>query len=53
MRVRAVPVVENDEVVKLRGALMDITKEKLEAIELLKAKEVAERAAQVKTDFYR
>lgn len=51
VRVRAVPVVENDEVVKLRGALMDITKEKLEAIELLKAKEVAERAAQVKTDF--
>ncbi len=51
VRVRAVPVVENNQVVRLRGALMDITKEKLEAIELLKAKEMAERAAQVKSDF--
>src|SRR5690606_39866379 len=51
VRVQAVPVVENGLVVKLRGALMDIHKEKLEAIELMKAKELAERAAQVKTDF--
>ncbi|GGG79355.1 hypothetical protein GCM10007415_09440 [Parapedobacter pyrenivorans] len=51
VRVRAVPVVENNQVVRLRGALMDITKEKLEAIELLEAKEMAERAAQVKSDF--
>jgi len=51
VRVRAVPVVENNQVIRLRGALMDITKEKLEAIELLKAKEMAERAAQVKSDF--
>ncbi|PPL03134.1 PAS domain-containing hybrid sensor histidine kinase/response regulator [Parapedobacter indicus] len=51
VRVRAVPVVENNQVVRLRGALMDITKEKLEAIELLNAKEMAERAAQVKSDF--
>ncbi len=51
VRVRAVPVVANNHVIKLRGALMDITKEKLEAIELLKAKEMAERAAQIKSDF--
>ncbi|MEC3879321.1 PAS domain-containing hybrid sensor histidine kinase/response regulator [Parapedobacter sp. 10938] len=51
VRVRAVPVVKDNQVVKLRGALMDITKEKLEAIELRKAKEMAERAAQVKSDF--
>ncbi|MFB2120931.1 ATP-binding protein [Parapedobacter sp. 2B3] len=51
VRVRAVPVVENNQVVKLIGALRDITKEKLEAIELLRAKEIAERAAQVKSDF--
>lgn len=51
VRVRAVPVVENNQIIKLRGALMDITKEKLEAIELVKAKEMAERAAQVKSDF--
>src|SRR5690606_26388909 len=51
VRVRAVPVIENNQVIRLRCALMDITKEKLEAIELLKAKEMAERAAQVKSDF--
>lgn len=51
VRVRAVPVVENNQVVRLRGALMDITKEKLEAMALMKAKELAERAAQVKSDF--
>lgn len=51
VRVRAVPVVRDNRVIKLRGALMDITKEKLEAIELRKAKEMAERAAQVKSDF--
>lgn len=51
VRVRAVPVVRDNQVVKLRGALMDITKEKLEAIELLRAKDMAERAAQVKSDF--
>lgn len=51
VRVRAVPVVENNQVVSLRGALMDINKEKLEALELLEAKEMAERAAQVKSDF--
>ena len=51
VRVRAVPVVENNQVVKLRGALMDITKEKLEAMELRKAKEMAERAVKAKSDF--
>lgn len=51
VRARVVPVVKDNRVIKLRGAVMDITKEKLEAIELLKAKEMAERAAQVKSDF--
>src|SRR5690606_20509125 len=48
---RAVPVVENGQVVKLRGALMDITTEKLEALEVRKAKEMAERAMKAKSDF--
>lgn len=51
IRVRAVPVIENNQVIRLRGALMNITKEKMEAIELLKAKELAEHAAQAKSDF--
>ena len=51
IRVRAVPVVKDNRVIKLRGALMDITKEKLEAIELRKEKEMAEHVAQVKSDF--
>src|SRR5690606_2280968 len=51
VRARVVPLVKDNRLVKLRGAVMDITKEKLEAIELLKAKEMAERAAKIKSDF--
>ncbi|MBK1441765.1 PAS domain S-box protein [Parapedobacter sp. ISTM3] len=45
------PVVENNCVVKLRGATMDITEQMKTTQALLEAKNKAEEAAQAKTDF--
>ncbi|WP_090604501.1 ATP-binding protein [Parapedobacter koreensis] len=45
------PVVENNKVVKLRGATMDITEQMKATQELLEAKNKAEEAARAKTDF--
>ncbi|PUZ30188.1 PAS domain S-box-containing protein [Chitinophaga costaii] len=46
-----VPVVKDGEVVRISGALMDITKRKEDELELIAAKNVAEDAARTKSDF--
>lgn len=51
IRVIGVPVFADNEVVMIRGALMDITKKKGDTLELIEAKEAAENAAQAKSDF--
>lgn len=51
VRAFGVPVVKEGEVVMLKGALMDITKEKEDALQLVKAKEQAEEASKAKSNF--
>ncbi|MFB2119057.1 ATP-binding protein [Parapedobacter sp. 2B3] len=51
VRVLGAPVVNDEQVIAMRGAVMDITKEKEDADRLLKAKEAAEEAAKAKTAF--
>ncbi|MBN9385367.1 MAG: PAS domain S-box protein [Chitinophagaceae bacterium] len=52
-RVRAIgsPVIKDEEVVAVQGALMDITKIKETEAALIQAKELAENSARAKTDF--
>ncbi len=51
VRVLGTPVIEGGEVIAMRGAVMDITKEKEDANRLLKAKEAAEEATKARTTF--
>ncbi|HJT74684.1 MAG TPA: ATP-binding protein [Chitinophaga sp.] len=51
IRVIGVPVIKDEEVVMIRGALMDITKRKEDELELIMAKNIAEDAARAKSDF--
>lgn len=51
VRLYGIPSVIDGRVISMHGALMDITKQKQDAIELLNAKNRAEQAAQSKTDF--
>lgn len=51
VRATGIPVIEGDEVIKLRGALMDITSIKAIEQELTNAKNEAEIAFKVKSDF--
>ena len=48
---RGVPYVENGEVTKLHGTLMDVTKQKEVESELINARLVAENMARIKQDF--
>lgn len=51
LRTIGIPIVKDGKVVKLRGALMDITERKNSEAELLRAKQAAETAAQAKQQF--
>jgi len=51
VRIFGVPVIKNGEVIMVRGAMMDITKEKENSLELERAKNEAEKAASAKSDF--
>ncbi|WP_353140367.1 histidine kinase dimerization/phospho-acceptor domain-containing protein, partial [Pseudopedobacter sp.] len=51
VRAIGVPVIKNDEVIMLRGALMDITLKKENELALIKAKDLAESASKAKSDF--
>ncbi len=51
VRLIGIPLVEQDEVTMLRGALTDITKEKEDQLTLIQAKNIAEDAARSKTEF--
>jgi signal transduction histidine kinase/ActR/RegA family two-component response regulator len=51
VRASGIPVTKGNSVIKLRGALMDITSKKLIEQELIDAKNEAENAFKVKSDF--
>ncbi|MEC5145848.1 ATP-binding protein [Chitinophaga sp. 212800010-3] len=51
VRIIGEPVVKEGEVVALRGAIMDITDKKEDELTLIRAKNIAEEAARVKTEF--
>ncbi len=51
IRAIGIPVVRNNKVVMIRGALMDITQKKEAELELIRAKNAAEEAARAKSDF--
>ncbi len=51
IRAIGVPVIRDEEVVMIRGALMDITRMKEAGLELIRAKDMAEEAAKAKSDF--
>ena len=49
VRVSGVPMTEGGQVVAIRGAVMDVTREKETALSLMQAKESAEQAARART----
>lgn len=51
IRAVGIPIVEDNKVILLRGAITDITKKKEIELELLRAKDIAENSAKAKTDF--
>jgi PAS domain S-box-containing protein len=51
VRAIGIPVVVDNKVVVLRGAITDITEKKEIELELLRAKDIAEHSAKAKTDF--
>ncbi|SEN08141.1 PAS domain S-box-containing protein [bacterium A37T11] len=51
IRVFGVPIIKAEKVVALRGAVMNITREKEDAMRLLNAKNEAEQATKAKADF--
>ncbi|MFA4868567.1 MAG: ATP-binding protein [Pedobacter sp.] len=51
VRAIGIPVVVDNKVVVLRGAITDITRKKEIELELLRAKDIAEHSAKAKTDF--
>lgn len=51
VRIIGIPVSRNNEVIMIRGAVMDITQKKEDELELIKAKDMAEEAAKAKSEF--
>lgn len=51
VRIIGIPVSRNDEVIMIRGAVMDITQKKEDELELIKARDMAEEAAKAKSEF--
>jgi len=51
VRAVGIPIVADNKVVVLRGAITDITQKKEIELELLRARDIAEHSAKVKTDF--
>lgn len=51
VRAVGIPIVVDNKVVVLRGAITDITQKKEIELELLRAKDIAEHSAKAKTDF--